>query len=105
MTTVTEIGIALDTVLALHADMWQAIGPALSCSEAEAFQLLLEAADRPDLAVVLIKAHAEADDDEDDLHLDLCRSRDCINPTNDGEGWDGYCGSCADRITNNEKEE
>ena len=26
--------------------------------------------------------------------------RNCEGPTDDGEGWDGYCGNCADAIEN-----
>ncbi|MEU7305410.1 hypothetical protein [Streptomyces sp. NPDC007206] len=28
---------------------------------------------------------------------DLCRNEDCGESTGDGEGYDGECGSCADR--------
>lgn len=29
---------------------------------------------------------------------DLCANQECDGLTDDGEGWDGYCGTCADRI-------
>jgi len=32
---------------------------------------------------------------EDDMELDTCTQ--CGEPDDDGEGWDGLCGSCADR--------
>lgn len=39
--------------------------------------------------------HAEPDEG-----YDLCAADDCVNALDDGEGWDGYCGTCADRIVN-----
>ena len=29
---------------------------------------------------------------------DKCRTPKCDGDPNDGEGWDGFCGNCADRI-------
>lgn len=29
---------------------------------------------------------------------EYCSTEGCTNTLDDGEGWDGYCGSCADRI-------
>lgn len=29
---------------------------------------------------------------------DQCRTEDCDGDPNDGEGWDGFCGNCADRM-------
>lgn len=29
---------------------------------------------------------------------DLCANQECDGLTDDGEGWNGYCGTCADRI-------
>jgi hypothetical protein len=26
-----------------------------------------------------------------------CRTEDCEEDPNDGEGWSGFCGNCADR--------
>lgn len=31
------------------------------------------------------------------LDKDLCATPGCKNPTDNGEGYDGYCGTCADR--------
>lgn len=28
---------------------------------------------------------------------DACRTEECDGKTDDGEGYDGYCGNCADR--------
>jgi len=28
----------------------------------------------------------------------ICRNPRCTNALNDNEGWDGFCGSCADKI-------
>jgi hypothetical protein len=36
----------------------------------------------------------EHDEEEDD---DACRTEECDGDPNDGEGYDGYCGNCADR--------
>lgn len=30
-------------------------------------------------------------------HCDHCATEGCTNPLDDGEGFDGYCGDCADR--------
>lgn len=37
----------------------------------------------------------EAPFEDDDT---ACASDDCDDPNDDGEGWNGYCGNCADRI-------
>lgn len=38
-------------------------------------------------------------DDDDDLDdEDRCRTEGCDEDPNDGEGFDGYCGNCADRL-------
>lgn len=34
---------------------------------------------------------------EDEADDETCRGEDCDNSTDDGEGWDGLCGNCADR--------
>ncbi|MFH0245905.1 hypothetical protein ACGRHY_26620 [Streptomyces sp. HK10] len=36
---------------------------------------------------------------------DLCRNEDCGESTSDGEGYDGECGSCADRTARSETPE
>lgn len=41
---------------------------------------------------------AEDDDDDEDDEDAACRTPDCDESTDDGEGWNGYCGNCADRI-------
>lgn len=33
-----------------------------------------------------------------------CASEDCLNLLDDGEGWEGYCGTCADMRAANEAE-
>lgn len=30
-------------------------------------------------------------------HYETCRTPGCWAPTDDGQGWDGMCGNCADR--------
>lgn len=46
-------------------------------------------------------------DDEPDVELaynleeiegTTCRTEDCDGDPDDGEGWNGYCGNCADRL-------
>ncbi|MBF6216219.1 hypothetical protein IU487_35070 [Nocardia puris] len=32
----------------------------------------------------------------------VCRSGDCDNAPDDGDGWDGYCGNRADRLAADE---
>ncbi|CAL9677544.1 hypothetical protein SUDANB95_07869 (plasmid) [Actinosynnema sp. ALI-1.44] len=50
---------------------------------------------------------SESDDfDEDDFDEDaVCRSEDCDEDPRGGEGWDGYCGNCADRIFAEEEDD
>ncbi|MGZ6347976.1 MAG: hypothetical protein ACXWP0_01140 [Ktedonobacterales bacterium] len=40
------------------------------------------------------EAEIEAEEAEDEQ----CRTLGCDGNPNDGEGWDGYCGNCADRL-------
>lgn len=35
-------------------------------------------------------------DPHDGLDDDTCDTPGCHNSIDDGEGWDGYCGECAD---------
>jgi hypothetical protein len=37
--------------------------------------------------------------DDDCTELDVCRTDGCSNDPDDGEGFDGFCGSCADRAS------
>jgi hypothetical protein len=37
------------------------------------------------------------EDDPDQIEDYICRTEGCENSLSDGEGYDGYCGSCADR--------
>lgn len=39
----------------------------------------------------------EAQTGQDDAR---CRNEECDGDTNDGEGWNGFCGNCADRLHN-----
>ncbi|WNV90287.1 hypothetical protein [Umezawaea sp. Da 62-37] len=47
----------------------------------------------------------EQDDDEEDEEPAPCRTEDCDGDPDDGEGWDGYCGNCADRLDGGEDDE
>ncbi|WP_174399812.1 hypothetical protein [Mycolicibacterium sphagni] len=41
------------------------------------------------------------DDDDDDEAPEVCRDphdEGCSEPLDDGEGYDGCCGTCADRL-------
>lgn len=48
-------------------------------------------------------AAGESDDGFDDEAV--CRSEDCDEDPRGGEGWDGYCGNCADRIFAEEEDD
>jgi hypothetical protein len=56
-------------------------------------------ADLDDITVVVDPPEVvdEDDEEEDDEDLDTCTTPGCGNSTADGEGWDGKCGSCADK--------
>ncbi|MFS0885183.1 hypothetical protein [Aeromicrobium sp. 179-A 4D2 NHS] len=34
---------------------------------------------------------------------DVCRTSGCFELTDDGQGWDGYCGNCADIVSEHEE--
>lgn len=36
---------------------------------------------------------------------DICDTEGCGNRLDDGEGWDGRCGDCADRLWNGVEDE
>lgn len=38
-----------------------------------------------------------AETDSDLYDESRCRTKGCEEDPNDGEGWDGFCGNCADR--------
>jgi len=43
----------------------------------------------------------EAIDNYKMSHIDsgnACRTMECLNRNDGGEGWDGYCADCADRL-------
>lgn len=53
----------------------------------------------------LAQLHAaglEADDHPYEL-AETCRTPGCGNSLDDGEGWDGFCGTCADRLEADEQ--
>jgi dsDNA-binding SOS-regulon protein len=57
-------------------------------------------ADLDDITVVVETPEVvdEDDEEEDDSgDPDICSTPGCGNSTADGEGWDGKCGSCADK--------
>lgn len=41
---------------------------------------------------------------EDEADEETCAGDDCDESLSDNEGWDGYCGSCADVIAATEEE-
>lgn len=55
------------------------------------YQQLVKAGHHPDDSAVL----EALDELQRLLEEEVCPA--CLAPSNDGEGWDGYCGNCADR--------
>jgi hypothetical protein len=41
-------------------------------------------------------------DDDDVREVAVCRSDDCDGSIDNGEGYNGFCGSCADRLDNDD---
>lgn len=53
---------------------------------------------RPKPASAVQASPTPTDDDEWDSDEDVCVVEDCGESLNDGEGFDGYCGTHADKI-------
>lgn len=62
---------AIDQLVGLFSDglMASAVARHLTCTEVEVLADVFRAFDQPEAARVWISSHAEADDDEDDLHF------------------------------------
>ncbi len=54
---------------------------------------------------VATAAPAPAAPDEDEEEPTQCRTEGCDEDPDNGEGWDGYCGNCADRVSRGEDPE
>src|SRR5262245_57027269 len=49
-----------------------------------------------DVEITTREEYEADEEDDDDDETATCRTEGCDGDPDDGEGWDGYCGDCAD---------
>jgi hypothetical protein len=70
----------------------------------EFFEPLIRAGDAEEIVAELARRYnantwtsANTSDDDDDEEPAVCRTEGCEEDPGGGEGWEGFCGNCADR--------
>lgn len=105
----------LPKALEILANIWSesetatAAARSLNFSELDPLARVLDLAGRPDAARTIMRAWRDSDEDSAELADTLREAwgilpaedecRECESPTDDGEGADGLCGNCADRVS------
>lgn len=65
-----QLADAVDDMSCMPNDMWETVGPALTCLEADTLANLLQSVGLQSHAAWLLKDHSDSDsDDDDDDHL------------------------------------
>ena len=61
-----QLADAVDDMSCLPSDMWEVVGPALTCLEADTLASLLQSVGLQSHAASLLKYHSDTDEDYDD---------------------------------------